>query len=71
MVVYRNLSPRGSGKDLEAVDSSRILGAEVLDELDELVAGLLSELVLIGENLIKDGEELRSVLEDSLVVGLV
>lgn len=60
--------------DLQLVrprSATRLSLVEPLDELDELGPTLILESLLVGENGLEDGQELRSQLMDSGVLPFV
>lgn len=60
--------------DLQLVrprSATRLSLVEPLDELDELGPALILESLLVGENGLEDGQELRSQLMDSGVLPFV
>lgn len=60
--------------DLQLVrprSATRLSLVEPLDELDELGPALILKGLLVGENGLEDGQELRSQLADSVVLPFV
>lgn len=51
--------------------ATRLSLVEPLDELDELGPALILKGLLVGENGLEDGQELRSQLADSVVLPFV